>query len=99
MSGRSSENLNRMGSVASKSFTEADSSPFTDLDGVGLDISNNDAVTDLKFEIIRVQKPNLQFRVPAGATLNDLFPPFTSVVITQTTTSFDLIVREPLPAQ
>lgn len=97
MSFRSNENLNRMGSVAGKALSELDSYPVKELNGVGLDISNNDGSTILLFTISgRTTEGSFikSYRVPAGGVLNELFPPFSELNVTQVTTSFDIIIKE-----
>lgn len=99
MSGTSAENLNRIGSVATEALDQTTSFPVKVLKGVGLDIVNNDTSTDLKFSIAGKDGSGSfekSYKVPAGTTLNELFKPFTSIDIIQATTSFDIIVREPM---
>lgn len=97
MSGRSAENLNRMGSVANQALDEGTSFPVKDLNAVGIDISNNDAATDLIYKITGKDKDGhftKSYRVPAGGTYSGLFPLFTEIDVTQATTSFDMIIKE-----
>jgi len=95
MSFRSSENLNRMSAVAGVALTQNDTFPARSLSGVGLDIVNNDDTTDL---IFRVKKAggdySNNYRVTAGTAYDSLFPLFTEIDIIQTTTSFDIVVKE-----
>ena len=37
-----------------------------------------------------------EYRVPAGATLNSLYPPFTEINVTTPTSKYDIIVIEAL---
>jgi len=67
------------------------------LQGVGLDISNNDESKELLFRIgIRgTQDITVDYSVSAGSELNELFPPFDSFDIVQPSASFIIIIRNP----
>lgn len=93
----SAKELSKIGSIATRSLTEATTFPVEGLRGVGLDIANNDTSTPLIFTISGNNKDGAfsnSYRVPAGTALNELFPPFTSINVTQTTTSFDILLKE-----
>ena len=74
----SAENLSRLGSVAGMALDENSSFPVKDLKGVGLDISNNDGLVDLKFRLIPMGKTDVanDYRVSAGGIINELFMSF-----------------------
>ena len=97
MSSTSAENLNRLGSVAGMALDENSSYPVKDLEGVGLDISNNDGLVDLLFRLTPVGRIDVtyDYRVSAGGVLNELFTPFKELAILQASSSFDIIVRNP----
>jgi len=100
MSFIANENLNRMSGVAGQALKEGQSYPVKDLKGIGLDIINNDGAVDLVFEITGSTTVGVftkEYRVPAGATLNSLFPPFTEINVTTPTAKYDIIVVEALP--
>lgn len=98
MSNTSAENLKRVGSVAGLALDHNSSYPVKELEGVGLDISNNDGLVDLKFRITALgsQALTYDYRVAAGGVLNELFYPFKELDILQASSDFDIIVRNPL---
>jgi len=92
MSFTSVENLNRMGSVLGGSYDQASSFPVVGLKGVGFNIINNDAATDLILKITG-DITDETYTVPAGGTLNGLTKPFSELAITQATAKYNIIVN------
>ncbi len=95
MSHISSENLNRMASVAKASYTEADSYPVVVESAVGLDIVNNGTPT-LIFSVQGSGDIVGPFHVPAGTALTEEFAPFTKIIVDTPSSAFIFVVRTTL---
>ena len=95
MSFISSENLNRIASVAKVALTQADTFPYVFEEFmVGIDAINNDGTTTLEFNVIIKNGDSLgPFKVPPGAGLSLEYPPFKTLEIVTNTTSFDMAIR------
>lgn len=101
--GISSEELKRIASVGAKSIDQSETFPYDLMQnigkvGVGLDIYNKDPATTLYFSVRQQQTGKIigPFIVPDNTSLSEDFPPFTRIIIDQTTTDFIITIRTEL---
>jgi len=97
MSFLTSENTNRIASIAKTTVTQADSYPYSidiGTPAVGFGAMNADTATTLVFSLLTKTNETIgPFYVPAGASLSEEVPPFSQIDVTTATTAFYIVIR------
>lgn len=86
------EGIERISAIATTAYTEGDSFPITNLNGIGIFIDNHDATDSVSVTLASTHY-SLTFRCMPGCQVNEMVAPFESIDTSGDSTSYDIIVR------